>query len=81
MPTRTIVAGTVLHGILISGTAVAIAVGAALLLVPTFPLPVAVSALMSLEVLAVGVLIGLCASTSSVRQAAAVDPALAFANT
>ncbi len=80
-PTRTIVAGTVLHGILISGTAALIAIGAALLLVPTFPLPVAVSARMSLQVLAVGVLIGVCASALSVRQAVAVDPALAFANT
>ena len=81
VPTRTIVAGTVLHGILMSGAAAVIAVGGALLLVPAFPLPVAVSAQMSLQVLAVGVLIGVCASTLSVRQAVAVDPALAFANT
>lgn len=79
--TRTIVAGTVLHGILMSGTAAVIAVGASLLLVPTFPLPVSVSVQMSLQVLVVGVLIGVCASSLSIRQAVAVDPALAFANT
>jgi putative ABC transport system permease protein len=81
VPTRTIVAGTVLHGVLLAGAAAVIALVAAALLVPMFPLPVAVSVQTSLQVLAAGVLIGICASALSVRQAVTVDPVLAFANT
>ena len=80
VPTRVLVGGVALEGVLLAGGAAAIAVVAAILLVPTFPLPVGVTPGQCLVVVGVGVVIGLVAAAASVRQVVVTDPALAFAN-
>ncbi|WP_456846839.1 FtsX-like permease family protein [Cellulomonas sp. P5_C6] len=81
VPTWRLVGGVALEGVLLAGTAAVLAVVAALVLVPLFPLPVAVTAGQCLTALGVGVVIGLVAAAASVRQVLTTDPALAFAST
>lgn len=81
VPTSRLVASVLLEGLLVSAAAGALAVSAAVVLVPAFPLPVSVSVATCLLVLGVSVLIGLIAGAASLRQVVAVDPALALAGT
>jgi len=80
VPTWRLVAGVALEGVLLAVVAAGIAVVAAVILVPLFPLPVGVTVAQCAAALGVAVVIGVVAGATSVRQVVTVDPALAFAS-
>jgi putative ABC transport system permease protein len=76
--TNKLLAGLVLQVLLLAVVSAAIASVIALLLAPTFPIGVELSVTTFLELLALAIVVGLLVSVVNVRQATAVDPALAF---
>ncbi|KQT01244.1 FtsX-like permease family protein [Cellulomonas sp. Leaf395] len=80
VPTWRLVGGVALEGVLLAGLAAVVAVVAAVLLVPAFPLPVSVTVAQCVTALGVGIVIGLVAAAASLHQVVVTDPALAFAN-
>ena len=78
VPTQKLLAGLVLQVVALALAAALTAGGLAWLLAPTFPIGVELSGGAYLALLALALGVGLLVSLISIRQATAVDPALAF---
>lgn len=78
VPTSRLLGSLVVQTLLLALAAAAVAVGISALLAPDFPIPVSIGASDYLILFGGAVLVGLAASAIGVRQATAVDPALAF---
>jgi putative ABC transport system permease protein len=76
--TSKLLTGLVLQVLLLAVLSAGIASVVAIVLAPTFPLAVDLSVLTFVALLALAVVVGLLVSIVNVRQATAVDPALAF---
>ena len=76
--TRSLLAGLGVQAVVVSLSAVALSIGIAHILAPTFPLPVALQPKAMAILPVIGVAVGLIASLFGVRRAGAVDPAVAF---
>ena len=73
-----LVRGLLLQATLLAVFAAVIAVGLALLLVPTFPFPVEIPTAAYIQLLSVAVIVGGLASFAGLRRIVRIDPALAF---
>jgi putative ABC transport system permease protein len=76
--TSKLLTGLVLQVLLLAVSSALLASAIALVLAPTFPINVDLSALTFAGLLALAIVVGLLVSLVNVRQATAVDPALAF---
>jgi putative ABC transport system permease protein len=76
--TSKLLTGLVLQVLLLAVTSAAIASVLALVLAPTFPIGVSLSATTFVALLVLAIVVGLAVSLVNVRQATSVDPALAF---
>lgn len=75
---RALLAGLAFQAVVVSGVAAVLSIGFAAVLVPLFPIPVAVPAGAYAAMPAVAVVVGLVASTAGLRRAIGIDPAMAF---
>ena len=78
VPTQKLLLGLVLQVVAMAVVAALAAAGLAVVLAPTFPIGVELTAVSYLTLLGLALGVGLLVSLISIRQATAVDPALAF---
>ena len=77
--TRTLLAGLVLQGMVVTTASALLAIGLAWALAPAFPVAITLGVSDALRLLGVALLVGVTASAASVRGAVRVDPVEAFA--
>jgi putative ABC transport system permease protein len=78
VPTRSILAGLALQGVVVALLAAVLGVVLSLPLAPLFPMTVVIPASAYMALPLIALLVGLLASVAGLRRAVAVDPALAF---
>jgi putative ABC transport system permease protein len=76
--TRSLLGGLAVQAVVISLSAVAVAIAIAHVLAPAFPLPVALQPKSMAILPAIGIVVGLLSSLFGIRRAGSVDPAVAF---